>query len=332
MSAGRRNEVGSALLVVFFVCVAAAIVLQAAWGTVLCAQRAVSDESVGRQRLYEKDEVLSLLTRRGLERWQPLAWTGLGNGEGMLAPLTAEDTWLLEARARQAPSLSLGETSAWMERGRDGVDLPMAALVASTVTAVAGRESTWIGRDNRSALGNGTDDDVVRCFLQQRPPGLFLASGGECLDLQSAWHLDAGWTSLVSAWSTTGAEATVASPVEGVAPAEGVAFLTAGTGLTESIPAGCDGRSPNKPLLVVLAGGATLDARDRGELYGVLVVDGGSALLDGTVVHGAVFASGTVSLGATGQVLFARDMLRWTTDRSLARARLLPGTRREGMG
>jgi hypothetical protein len=81
----------------------------------------------------------------------------------------------------------------------------------------------------------------------------------------------------------------------------------------------------------VLAGGATLDARDQGDLYGVLVVDGGSVLLDGTVVHGAVFASGRVSLGISGQVLFARDMLRWATDRSLSRARLLPGTRREGM-
>ena len=277
--------------------------------------------------------MLSLFRRRALERWQPLAWTGLGSGEGMLAPVSAEDGWLLEARARQAPSLSLGETSAWMERGRDGIDLPIAALAANTITAAAGRESAWVGVDEGSAPGGG----AVRCFVQRRSSGLVLAPGCECLDLESTWHLDSGWTSLVSAGSTAGAGATAGSSseeaptTEGVTPAEGVALLAAGIGLSEPIPADCGGKTPDKPLLVILAGGATLDARDRGDIYGVLVIDGGSALLDGTVVHGAVFASGIVSLGATGQVLFARDMLRWATDRSLERARLLPGTRREGM-
>jgi hypothetical protein len=331
MNLSRRSEDGSALLVVFFVCMAAAIVLQAAWGTVLCAQRAVAEESLGRQRLGEKDEVLSLLRQRALQRWQPLAWAELGTGEGMLATVTAEDEWLLEARARQVPALSLGETSAWLERGRDGIDLPVAALVANTVTAGAGRTSAWIGVDERVDAAGGTGGAAAVCFLQRSPVELVLGEGCECVDLPTAWRLDAGWTSLVPGGGPSEMGGAPASSADGVAPAQRVALLTAASGLTRSIPAECRGEGPDQPVLVVLTGGATLDARDCGDIYGVLAVDGGSVLLDGTVVHGAVFASGTVSLGATGQILFAKDMLRWATDRSLKRARLLPGTRWEGM-
>jgi hypothetical protein len=331
MRISRRSEDGSALLVVFFVCMAAAIALQAAWGTVLCAQRALAEESLGRQRLGEKDEVLSLLRQRALERWQPLAWAELGTGEGMLARVTAEDEWLLEARARQVPALSLGETSAWLERGRDGIDLPRAALVADTVTAGTGRTSAWIGVDERVDAAGGTASPAARCFLQRPPVELVFGEGCECICLPTAWRLDAGWTSLVPGGGPPVTGGASASSAEGVAPTQRVALLTAATGLTRSMPAACRGVGPDEPTLVVLTGGATLDARDCGDVYGVLVVDGGSVLLDGTVVHGAVFASGTVSLGATGQILFARDVLRWATDRSLIRARLMPGTRWEGM-
>jgi hypothetical protein len=83
--------------------------------------------------------------------------------------------------------------------------------------------------------------------------------------------------------------------------------------------------------LVLVTGGATLDARGKGDLYGVLVVDDGDLLLEGTIVHGAVFATGTVIFGDTGGILFTRPILRWATDRSLVRVRLIPGTRRESM-
>ncbi len=307
------------MLLVFFVCMAAAVVLQAAWGTLLCAERAVAEESLGRQRLGEKDEVLSLLVQRALEHWEPLDWTPLGRGDGALTRVAAEDDWLLQARARQDPSLSLGETSAWIERGRDGVDLPMAAVVADSLTAADGRSSLCVGSEEDSAeAGGATGVAVAECFLHNTPVGLLLAPGCDCLVLPSVWRLDAGWAALV------------ASAPRGVACAEGVALLNAATGLTESLPAEIRGSHPDEPTLIVLTGGATLDARDRGDLYGVLVVDAGSVLLDGTVVHGAVFASGTVALGATGQIRFARDVLRWATDRSLKRARLIPGTRKEG--
>jgi hypothetical protein len=48
-------------------------------------------------------------------------------------------------------------------------------------------------------------------------------------------------------------------------------------------------------------------------------------------VHGAVFATDTLDLGETGHIFFSRSVLRWATDRSLVRVRLVPGTRKEGM-
>ena len=52
--------------------------------------------------------------------------------------------------------------------------------------------------------------------------------------------------------------------------------------------------------------------------------------LDGTTLHGAVFATGSVDLGETGRVVYNRPILRWATDRSLGRTRLVPGSRWEG--
>jgi hypothetical protein len=89
------------------------------------------------------------------------------------------------------------------------------------------------------------------------------------------------------------------------------------------------GASPEAPALLVVCGGASLDAGGRADVYGVIVVNDGGILLDGTRLHGALFASGTVDFGTDGVVVFSRSTLRWATDRSLNRARLVPGTRQE---
>ena len=60
------------------------------------------------------------------------------------------------------------------------------------------------------------------------------------------------------------------------------------------------------------------------------MIDDGSVALDGTTLHGAVFATGSVDLGETGRVVYNRSILRWATDRSLVRTRLVPGSRWEG--
>ena len=89
------------------------------------------------------------------------------------------------------------------------------------------------------------------------------------------------------------------------------------------------GRSPQAPLLVVVTGGAGLDASGVGELFAVLVVDGGPVRVEGTIVHGAVFATGALDVGSTGRILFCQRGAAVGRDRSLNRVRLVPGTRWE---
>ena len=104
-----------------------------------------------------------------------------------------------------------------------------------------------------------------------------------------------------------------------------------GSGGYVELPHTPAGGSASDPLLVFVTGGQVLDASSRGDLYGVIVVDGGTVRLEGTRIHGAVFVGGTVELGQEGQVLFDRAIWRWATDHSCTRTRLLMGTRSEEM-
>jgi len=106
--------------------------------------------------------------------------------------------------------------------------------------------------------------------------------------------------------------------------------LTGPKGLTVGLPVDSPGCSADDPALVVVTGGIDLLAEGVGDFYGVIVVDDGSLRLDGTTVHGAVFVTENIDLGQTGRVVFDRSLLRWATDRSLVRTRLVPGSRWEG--
>jgi hypothetical protein len=87
--------------------------------------------------------------------------------------------------------------------------------------------------------------------------------------------------------------------------------------------------SADAPGLVVVMGGASLDATGLGERWGVIVGDEADVRLDGTNLHGGALATGVVEFGATGSVNFSRAVARWATDRCLTRVRLVPGSRRE---
>jgi hypothetical protein len=349
-----ERHAGSALILVLFACLATAVVLQSLCTVLVIAERALVDESVGRERLAEKDEGLAILRQQALTSWLPSEWTvvcageggggsaGEALGEGTVAELPDSGGWVMKATVRQDPAISRLTTAAWLEKGRDGIDLPLAAMVAETVTASAGRTVPWVEIDGGGAPGvGGTEPSggavvhVVRSLVEP----LF---GQKCTTatLAAPWRLDAGWATLAPAavegtpaavgTAPTGAAPTAAEP-PAVAPGPGVVWLSGRFGGLETIPADVGGLTPESPMLVVLTGGATLDARDRGDLYGVVVVDDGSVLLDGTTLHGAVFATRTVGLGYTGRLLYSRSILRWATDRSLNRVRLVPGTRSEGL-
>lgn len=339
---GIRGESGSVLLLLLFTCLAVAVVVQALCAVTLCLQRAAHDEAMGRTRLSERDHTLASIRAALLHSWAfivPSQWRA-EDGAGGLSQGGAEevaelDGWLMKATVSHDPTQSRAVVSVLAERGRDGMDLPMAAVVAGNMTAAAGRKTCWLELADGGEGGDGIapSGDAAHCYLAQPPTEPLFEPGCVLHPLESPWRLDPGWAAFAPAEGHAQSGAGVVSPgVSHVAAGERTLWLRGDSGQTVTLPFSelTAGWSAAEPLLAVLVGGADLDARGLGALHGVLVVDGGSALLEGTVLHGAVFATDEVALGETGQVVFSRKTLRWATDQSLHRVRLVPGTRWEG--
>ena len=360
---GRRaGNRGSILLLTLFACLALALVVQVLTAVILCGQRAITDEVAGRARLAEKDVALAALRQSLQIDWRPVpaAWSlpqGLGSRgksdaatQGSAESVSEGGGRLMRATVRQDPEFSHLVAQALAERGRDGLDLPIAAVVAGSLTASAGRVLTWV--DAEAAAMSGPPDPLgapsgpalaVGCYLRHAPVAPSL--GGACVleELPGVWRLDPGWARLAAtdfpaAPGASGSSApavTTSYAALHVSPGDRVVLLKAEDRQAlrgaVTLPPDCGGASAEEPVLVMVTGGVDLDARDLGEFYGVIVVDEGSARLDGTVLHGSVFVSNDLDLGETGRVLFSLDTLQWATDRSLCRVRLVPGTRREGI-
>lgn len=317
-----RRQDGSALLLVLFVCLAVAVAVQTLSTVVLCAERAVIDESVGRNRASEKDQGLAVVRSQVLASWGPLSWTAVTKApnevQAQVSDLDGGLGWAMRVDVRQAPELSPMVTSAWLEKGRDGIDLPLVALVAKRVVLAPDRLSPWLEVDVSVVGGAPAVPDsliTVTACLVERPADPASSCAYLVRELSEEWRLDDGWRLL-------GRSCT--------APGPGVVWMSSGPGETVGLPEESGGRSTDEPVLVVLTGGGDLDLRARGDLYGVVVVDGGSVLLEGTVLNGAAFVTETVTLGARGSIRYCPPLLRWATDRSLCRVRLVPGSRWEG--
>ena len=327
----EKRERGSIVLFALFVCLAIAVLVQTLSVVIVCADRGKAAEDHGRQLMRDKDLALTDVRRELLSAWAPRGWSPSPEGSGdvrtAVADLPESGGWALAATASHAADVSPITVSAWVERGRDGLDLPLAGLVAETATWTSGRETPWLEMEDGAGAagsdGGGADGRPLAwlCATPQTPsfgPGVTLGS------LASPWRRDEGWRRLFDA------QGAVDSGVNGLAPGSGVCVLGGGAGTTVALPPGWGARGGEQALIVV-TGGASLNATGRGDLYGVIVVDEGSVLLEGTRIHGAVFATGTVDFGSSGEVLFLPDTLRWATDRSLARSRLVPGSRRESI-
>ena len=320
---------------VLFVCLSVAIVVQTLTVITICAARTAIDEGTGRQRLEEKDDALALLRTQVLATWAPKPWEIVrqqpGEVEGALAEIPGSQGWALKASVRQEPVLSRGVVTAWLERGRDGMDLPSVGLVAAAVGVAEGRMSPWLELEDGNAPpatgGNGADIDRPVARLRTLPSEPLVGPGVTVAVMTSTWKLDGGWRMLFEQKA-----AETADDLAGLAPGPALTATAGPPGETVVLPEHWGGASADAPGVLVMTGGATLDARDRGDLYGVIVVDQGGALLDGTRIHGALFVTGDVDFGTTGAVVFSRSILRWATDRSLVRARLVPGTRGESIG
>lgn len=344
---GGAEPGGSAILLVLFFCLCVAVVIQALVAVTLCVQHATADEGVGRERLSEKDAALAWLRQELLTDWAPVSATSLapaspegGATEASATELLESQGWLMEAVVRHDPDYSRLVASAVVERGRDGVDLPMAALVAGAVRGSAEREADWEEGGWAVEAEEGTAASPSPCYLVETPLDPALGPGCSIVELPQEWGLDEGWVDTIESWVATSeaAAAPLLGPNTGpaeppaVAPGPQAVFLFDDAGHTLSLSWGLEaGRSPDTPVLVVVTGGADLDASGFGDLYGVIVVDRGSVGLEGTAVHGAVFVTGEAQLGETGRIRYSPTVLRWATDRSLQRVRLVPGTRREGL-
>ncbi len=278
---------------------------------VLIGENAISSERDGRANLAKEDQLLGLLASRALATWAPAEFELEPGVLGRLSPDPAGSEWRLQATVfppwRRGGGLPPGQVSAMVERGRDGFDLPLAAVVGTALHADTARPVDTLV----VPAGDGTTTVALVEPLPQAP------AGTEPRDLSEPWRL---------------APMTVEALEQGaVAAAPSVVVLSGAAGQSVTIPAGVRGDAQT-PLVVVVTGGADLDARDLGDLDAVLVVDEGGAQLDGTRLRGAVICSGTVDLGATGTVTYVPSHLRWATDQSLRRVRLVPGTRQESWG
>jgi hypothetical protein len=323
------SDRGSVLLLVLFICVVMAVVVQTLAAVALCADHSLQDELTGRARMSEKEWTLGAVRESLLYRWAPFPATswevvgdeGVRSTQGWAQELPDSEGWLMRASAKQEASLSLATIFALAERGRDGVDLPVAAVVAGTLSASVDRGLLWLDNDRDSTAESLGSLECTPCYFVESLSEPLL--GARCVPyrLRERWHLDPGWRRIFK-------EMALGQPVM-VAEGEGVWCLSETGGMCTLSPEEGWGRVLGQPVLAVLTGGANLDARDLGDFYGVIVVDEGSVLLDGTTVHGAVFVTDSVDLGKTGRVLYSRKILRWATDRSLHRVRLVPGTRSE---
>jgi hypothetical protein len=324
------RAVGSILLLVLFVCLSIAVVVQTLVTVTLCAEGELVDEAAGRQHMAEKDRALAALGGEALVSWEPRAWGAIDAGEGAADGQTVAlpgSEWVMQAEVRQDQAVSTIGVSAWLERGRDGVDLPLAALVAGRVDVDPSRGSPWLDSDG----GSGADQAAPAVAYACLSPDLSgIAAECSVEQLASAWRLDPGWQQLGSEQEDGRLD---------VAPDHGVLVLFGRPGQQVCLATRLSvlqknendaGRAADSPLLVLMVGGADLDARSLGDLYAVLVVDDGSLWLDATVVHGAAFVTKRLDCGTTGRLLYSRALLRWATDDSLRRVRLVPGTRWEG--
>jgi hypothetical protein len=324
---GRRRERGSIVLFVLFVCLSVTVLVQVLSVVVLCAERGRQVEGTGRRLIATKDEALAGVRQGLVALWEPRTLTSTGDGDEEVWTVVAEvpdsEGWALDVTTGQPAAVSPIAVSAWAERGRDGLDLPLAALVANTATWAAGRSAACVEAEGAGSGAGGAEAPLV--WFKTTPAGWDAVPG----QLQAGtraepWSLEEGWRTLF----VTLAAGADAAP--GVGAARGVWAVEDTAGTPARLPDGW-GTSATEPGLAVVLGSAWLDARNAGERWGVIVVDGGDARLDGTRLHGGLFATGRVDLGANGTVVFSRSVVRWSTDRSLARVRLVPGSRRESM-
>lgn len=324
-----RNQNGSIVLFVLFIAIAIAVLVQSLALIVTVADRGIEAETTGRALMAEKEKAFAAVRQELLLAWGPRELSSILTSPGSaevwttVAPLPGGQEWALVVTGMHPESVTPIRLSAWVERGWDGIDLPLAGVVGGNAVWTLGRSTPLLETDED--VGSSTTAAGVRpaCWFRTPPSAPLLGPGVAIATLDAPWGLDDGWRKFFEAV----AEEPAAS--QGMAPTLPV-VIHSDQGGTRTLPTGW-GTVADAPGLMMVTGGASLDATGKGDIYGVMVVDGGSVSLDGTRLHGALFATNVVDFGTTGAVIFAPAILRWATDRALVRARLVPGSRSESV-
>lgn len=288
-----------ALLVVLGIATAVAAV--SAHVAALQAARQVEQDAARRDSLLEAG--LGDLLAIARTEYAPVSRVELG--EGVVGRIeTRPDGETLYAYTE----VSAGPVWEWrgavIQRGADGLDLPRAAVVGQTVS--------W-DPDRSDPVVQTVDGDEGEPPVRVVTPPIDLG-GVNFLQLRDRWRLDEG----TQAWllgAFGGAQIEGGPRLIVIEPGE----LLPVTDLTAASPG--DGS-----LIVVVALDRGVDARNLGELTGVIIASGGDVLLDGTQVQGAVVATGTIDFGATGSVRWDPEPWLACTDRLVPRLRLAPGS------
>lgn len=343
----KRGESGSLLLLALFLCLGATVLLAAFGSVFLLGRSALEEEKKGKVRLSALEQELGRLAALspGLHERIPQEGTSLevdlseGAGEdgvvkGLLrrpADRTDTDVTSLPVKEGTAPLLPVvegevrleangdrGVLGAWIESARDGLDLPRVPVVAGSVTASALSGEGRILAD--AGDSSGTEAPSVAVATGAQPAEGILGEGVVWEQLPRAWSLDAVTKRRLQSGDRKNSRCR---------PADRTAILEGNPGEYVEPPAGLLRNDPSTPSLVIAGEGVSLDARDLGDVYGVLVSDGGSIALEGTTLHGAVHATRVLRLGNSGAVHWDDRVFRWATDRSFVRLRLMPGSRYE---
>ena len=313
----RLGEIGSVLLLALFVCLACAVLCLSLGCLVRLSGGIRVSEDAGRGAVARATAIFTEARDHSLGRWgEEQVFESSGGAAVAVRALDPLEPWRMGVEAEIPTSgdglrrVAAQWCSCTVERGLDGLDLPAAALVAELCLASIGRAEPVV---------TGAVSSVTPAFLSFPDLSADL-SGVPVRRLVGRWELDEGTRTHLKALRGLGGNVVILEGNTGQCLT--VDPISAGIGVGV-------GRAPDNPVLVVVMGGADAVLAEWGEVCGVVVVDGGSLVLEGTSLVGAAFVSRNIDMGETGALTFHPGILRWATDSSLPRVRLVPGTRSE---
>ncbi len=295
---------GSVLLLVLFACLAVSVLCLSLTSMFLAGQELLAEQADGRAEMANREQALGELLAHALSSWTPASISLPDGAGGRLDQDPSRGDYLMTATVTQASHAGPRTLAMEVERGRDGLDLPQAAIVAHTVRWGAGRESAVLSAEESSSVPPLVAT-VTPCEGLPGPSPLAHRI------ITEPWRLDPGSVARFSQEGSPGRE------WDQEQPEDGVVFLPL-SGQTLA-PLYLTRFSSDEPFLLVARGEGRLDLSGLEELWGVLVVDGGSLRLEGTILRGAVFVTGELDAGETGGVVYSPSILSWARDRSCRR-------------